>query len=523
MLSARPSAPRGPGSRDYPGRRHTPRDRGTRTAPGRGSTSGSHEKRLVGSDSTPAYTDRVNAGGSIRGSIRSWWRGGESWFAALGLANLVLGTSSILIPLALKTLLQRSVDSLGVLSSLVTLMGVIGSLTWGRLSDAAHRRKPFMILSYAIPGACLLLMAFAQTFEGLILLNMALNLFWVANSSVAVLVVIENRESRDWETKIGHLNQVGALGWVFGLLLGSAALAAGGLLTDEVTALRATFVLIGVGGLAAAALAARSVPAARAKGVQASPPAPAVALGNALVDLVRLGPIWRLDATRFGKRIRQLGRGPELGSGARPFLLATVIAYLGIGLFGIPLPLLLAERFLLPPSLVFLFFAIQNAAVVVAYPWASRRIRETGNLRVQRTALTVRLLLFAGTAVALALTQAVPPIPLLVAGFVVYGLTWSTFQLSGTAIASRLARPESRGRVLGLYNGLAGIGWILAGASSGYIARWVGYEATFGAGAGCLVVAVAILRLVPEPDRAEPAPAAADAQPHDRGSGADAA
>ncbi len=262
----------------------------------------------------------------MRNSIRSWWRGGESWFAAVGLANLVLGTSSILIPLALKAVLHRSVDSLGVLSSLVSLMGVIGSLAWGRLSDAAHRRKPFMVLSYAIPGACLLLMAFARTFEGLILLNMALNLFWVANGSVTVLVVIENRDSQDWETKIGHLNQVGALGWVFGLLLGSAALAMGGLLTDELTALRATFILIGAGGLAAAGLAARTVPAARAQEVQSSPPAPSVALGSALVDLALLGPIRRLDARRLGRRILRLGRIPELGPGARPFLLATVVA-----------------------------------------------------------------------------------------------------------------------------------------------------------------------------------------------------
>ena len=458
----------------------------------------------------------------MRNSIRSWWRGGESWFAAVGLANLVLGTSSILIPLALKAVLHRSVDSLGVLSSLVSLMGVIGSLAWGRLSDAAHRRKPFMVLSYAIPGACLLLMAFARTFEGLILLNMALNLFWVANGSVTVLVVIENRDSQDWETKIGHLNQVGALGWVFGLLLGSAALAMGGLLTDELTALRATFILIGAGGLAAAGLAARTVPAARAQEVQSSPPAPSVALGSALVDLALLGPIRRLDARRLGRRILRLGRIPELGPGAKPFLLATVVAYLGLGLFGIPLPLLLAERFHFPSSVVFLFFAIQNAAVVVAYPWASRRIRETGNLRVQRTALGVRLLLFAGAAVTLAFTRTVPPIPALVVGFVVYGLTWSTFQLSGTAIASRLAKPESRGRVLGFYNGLASTGWILAGVGSGYIARWAGYEVTFGAGAACLALAILILRSVPEPARAGSASPdeETDLPDRDRGAGA---
>ncbi len=456
----------------------------------------------------------------MRRSVRGWWREGESWYASVGLANLVLGTSSILIPLALKSLLHRSVDSLGVLSSLVSVVGVLGSLAWGRLSDVARRRKPFIVLSYAVPGACLLLMAFARTFESLILLNMALNLFWVANASVTVLIVIENRDARDWETKIGHLNQVGALGWVFGLLLGSAALAVGGRLVDELWALRATFALIGVGGFAAAALAARSVPSTRAQEVEASPPAPSVALGSALVDLVLLGPIRRFDARRLGRQLCGLGRKRDLAPGTKPFLLATVVAYLGLGLFGIPLPLLLAERFLLPSSVVFLFFAVQNAAVVVAYPWASRRIKESGNLRVQRGALAVRLVLFATAAATLALTKAVPPIPILVAAFVVYGLTWSTFQLSGTAITSRLAKPETRGRALGLYNGLAGTGWILAGVGSGYMARWAGYQATFAASAVCLLVALVILRWVPEPRATTLGPAGEE--PEDRDAPAEA-
>ncbi len=456
----------------------------------------------------------------MRRSVRGWWREGESWYASVGLANLVLGTSSILIPLALKSLLHRSVDSLGVLSSLVSVVGVLGSLAWGRLSDAAHRRKPFIVLSYAVPGACLLLMAFAQTFETLVLLNMALNLFWVANASVTVLIVIENRDPRNWETKIGHLNQVGALGWVFGLLLGSAALAAGGRLVDELWGLRATFALIGVGGLAAAVLAARSVPSTRAQEVEASAPAPAVGLGSALVDLVLLGPIRRFDARRLGRGLRGLGRKRDLTPGTKPFLLATLVAYLGLGLFGIPLPLLLAERFVLPSSVVFLFFAVQSAAVVVAYPWASRRIKESGNLRVQWGALAVRLVLFAAAAATLAMTKAVPPIPVLVVAFVVYGLTWSPFMLSGTAIASRLAKPETRGRALGLYNGLAGVGWILAGVGSGYLARWAGYEVTFAASAACLLAALVILRWVPEPRATALGPMGEDSE--DRGPPADA-
>jgi len=424
----------------------------------------------------------------------------------------VLGASSILIPLALRSMLGRSVDSLGILSSLVSVVGVGGNLLWGKLSDAAHRRKPFVILSYAVPGACLAGMALARSFELLVALNMLLNLFWVANASVTVLIAIENRDPREWETKIAHLNQVGALGWVFGLLLGSATVAVGGAWLDESTALRVTFAFVGVVGVLAAILAARTVPGTRPQALGAVVSSLALSLGSALVDLALLRPIRQLDPRRL--RVRLRGWGAGLAPGTRAFFFATLVAYVGIGLFGIPLPLLLAERFRFPTSIVFLFFALQNAAVVAAYPWASRRIGRAGNLRVQKGALAIRLVLFAATAAALAFYPRPIPVPVLVVGFAVFGATWSAFSLSGTAIASRLSKSETRGRALGVFNGVAGVGWIIAGVGSGYLARWAGYEAAFACGAGFLALAILILHWVREPESsdAQDAPSAAEAE-----------
>ena len=163
----------------------------------------------------------------MRKSLYAWWGEGETWFMAVGLANLVLGTSSVLIPLMLSRVLGRSVGTLGILTGLASLVGVVGSLLWGRLSDAVHRRKPFVVVSYAVVGLCFLAMAFVPSFKYFLWINMLLNFFWVANASVTVLIVIENRGESSWEEKIGRLNQMGAMGWVLGLAVGSGALAAG--------------------------------------------------------------------------------------------------------------------------------------------------------------------------------------------------------------------------------------------------------------------------------------------------------
>jgi len=435
----------------------------------------------------------------MRRTLRAWLQDGEPWFAAVALANLVLGTSSILIPLMLSRVLGRSVGTLGVLAGLVSLVGVIGSLLWGRLSDAAHRRKPFVVASYGAVGVCFLAMAFVPSFEHFLWINMLLNFFWVANASVTVLIVIENRKASSWEAKIGRLNQMGAIGWVIGLAIGSGALAIGTLLTSEEIAIRSLFGLMAIGGLAASALAVRQVPRTRPIYTGRRFRGIILATGNFLFERIRFAPFHLYHRLRPRRVLAALRDPKGFLPGTRRFLAATFITFLGLGLFGIPLPLLLSERFGFPSSIVFAYFTLQQIAVVIAFPLAARRIRRFGNRHVQLTTIAARLVLFLATAVFLAFAPGRPSMAAMLIGFAVYGFTWSYFQLSGIALVSRLAKPENRGLALGLYNALAGVGWVVAGLASGFLAEWGGYQTAFGAGAGLLVVALAVVLTVPQP------------------------
>jgi MFS family permease len=434
--------------------------------------------------------------------------GGERWFGAVTLANVVLGTSSVLVPLMLSRVLDRSVGTLGILSGLVSLVGVGGSLLWGRLSDASHRRKPFVVVSYAAVGVCFLGMAFVPSFAHFLWINMLMNFFWVANASVTVLIVIENRKATEWEEKISRLNQMGAVGWVLGLLLGSGALAAASEFITEELAIRGLFLLIALGGLAASLLAHRYVPHTMPKFTKRLFRGIVPSMGTFLLELRRFAPFHLYHRLQPRKVLRAL-RDPEgFRPGTRRFLAATFATFVGLGLFGIPLPLLLSERFGFSSSVVFAYFALQNVGVVVAYPLAASRIRRLGNRSVQIGTVSVRLLLILTTAVFLAISAVPPPTVALVVGFAVYGFSWSYLQLSGIALVSKLARRENRGLALGLYNALAGIGWVIAGLLSGTLAEWGGYQVAFGAAALLLLVALGILFFVPRPEnlpREEPA------------------
>jgi MFS family permease len=387
---------------------------------------------------------------------------------------MTMGTSSILIPLMIAQVLHYSVADLGVLSSLVSLVGVIGSLIWGRLSDAAHRRKPFIVMSFAGVSLGFAGIALAQSFTTVLLLNMMLNFFWVANAAVTILIVIENKEESRWEGKIGHLNQIGALGWVAGLVFGSLALAAASRFIGESTAIRILFAILSLGAAGASLLAVRFVPRTTPKFTQRRFRGRIVALGNFLVERGRFSP-YHLYHRFNPRRLPALlwGEG-GLRSETKRFLVATLLAFIAIGFFAVPLPLLLSQRFGLPSSTVFLYFVVLNSGVVLAYPCAARRIKRAGNKAVQQGALAVRLLIFIAAALYLTISEAVPSVLV-------------------------LAKPEYRGQTLGLYNAIAGVGMIIAGVTSGFLSEYIGYQATFAASALFIAASLLVLHRLPSP------------------------
>ena len=415
----------------------------------------------------------------------------EPWYAAFLLANLVMGTSSVLIPLKLDRILDQGPSQLGVLSTLASAAAVLGSLLWGRLSDAAHQRKAFVVASSLMVGVTHAGLALSTSFAGLVLHNTLLSFFWIANASVAVLLVIERKDDRAWEASISALNLFGAFGWLLGLVVGAVGVTAALTMLSEKAGMQALLAALSGFGFLAAGLAAWLIPTTEARFTQRRFRGIMVAVGNLLVEGWRFNPLHLYH--RFSLR-----RLAELRRETRLFLLASALAFAGIGFFAVPLALLLSQRLGFSPSLVFYGYVMLHTGIVIAYPFALHRIKRRGNRRVQIGALSARMLLLAIGAGAV---WVVPELPwLAVAPFLfLIGLTWSFFQLSGVALASRLAKPENRGLALGTYNAVAGASTTIAGASSGYLAQHVGYHITYIAAAALLLCAVIVLSRLPDP------------------------
>lgn len=415
----------------------------------------------------------------------------EPWFAAFLVANVVMGTSSVLIPLKMDRILHLGPSHLGLLSTSASIAAVVGSLIWGRLSDAVHRRKAFVVLSYVMMGALHAGLALAPSFPGLLLYNTLLSFFWIANASVAVLLVIERKQEPMWEASISALNLSGALGWLLGLVAGGLCVGATLTSLSERAGMQALLLALSVIGFASAGIAAWLIPATRPVYTHRRFRGAMIAIGNLLLEAWRFNPLHLYH--RFSLR-----RLRELRHETRLFLLASSLAFAGMGFFAVPLALLLSQRLGFQPSQVFYGYVMLHAGIVVAYPFALRRIRRTGNRRVQIGALGVRMTLFALAAGLLGFFQKLAW-PAVAAFLFVVGVTWSFFQLSGVALASRLAKPENRGLALGTYNAVAGGGTAIAGVSSGFLAQHVGHHVGYVVAAALLLLAVIVLGRLPDP------------------------
>lgn len=431
------------------------------------------------------------------GRFRNAIAGMEGLFASLGLANVALGTSSILIPLTIVHGLGGSVAQVGLQSSAASLMGVLGSVVWGRLADTVSRRKALLVLSVVVLGLAFVGMAFARSFPVLLASATVQSFFWAATGSVSILLLLHRGEKHAWEQKIGRLNQVTALGWLCGLVLGSAALSAAARFTTEAAATRGLFFLLAGIGAGATLLAIRLVPRQAASperiplqntplaGSDGAPPRSTPQVARRVVE--------RLPVFLSAKDTRDRA--------LRLLLAQTFLAWMGVGFFAVPLPILLAERFAIPSPQVFLYYVLLDVGVIAAYPFASRWSAKAGNRTVQTVGLLSRLALCLAGAAFLLLSASAPPWIALSLYFLVIGISYSFLQLSGVSLASRLAPEESRGRILGLFNAVIGAGMIVAGVGSGYLAQGFGYAAPFAAAAFLLLLALFALRTMRDPAR----------------------
>jgi MFS family permease len=382
----------------------------------------------------------------------------DLWFMAYLPLSLSDGLSSPLIPLVALLLFHTNALGVTVVIAGAALSEVPFTVLWGNLSDRVRHRKYFLVASFAAGGALLVLMALATNLSTFFVLNVFEGLASSASAPVGTMLLLETRSKRWWPRDLGFFGVISGLGTVLGLAVGVLwfaflpGLAVGGSVAVE--AMRFLLGLSGVLSLLAAGLAVLWV----------EEPQSQIAREETLLVVRRTtSVVERLRRTR--RRlvyILELARGSEEGipRGEYAFLAALFVMSVGFQVFYGPFPVYLVHGAGLTEEGVFLVYLASAVASTALFYHSGLAVEVTNPKGVFIGSLLVRALLLVGfLEVARVFTDPSWQLTASLAGLnAAMGITWAFLSTASTLFLLRLVRGPARGKALGWYNAIAGMG-----------------------------------------------------------------
>lgn len=387
----------------------------------------------------------------------------DLWFLAYLPLSLSDGLSTPLIPL-----LAISIFALSHPSDAFTVTAIIAASTvfevpctmlWGNLSDRVRHRKWFLVASFVATGAILIAMALpgVSLFE-YIGLNLAEGVTSAASAPVGTLLLLETRNKRWWARDLGRFGLISGVGTVAGLIVGSVWFF-GADATTLATAMKWLLGLAGSLAVLAGVLATTWVD---------EPHALVSRDVESALDFLERGVVERLRRTRRRMiHILELTRGVphRMPRAEYAFLAGLLVMSIGFQVFYGPFIYFLQSSPAnggpgLSQQAIFLVY-LTSAAASTGLFYHSGLAVESGNPKwVFIVSLFARALL-------IPLFYLVPGIvgdhPLELVGILVLlnglmGVSWAFVSTASTLFLIRLVHGPARGKALGLYNALAGLG-----------------------------------------------------------------
>lgn len=384
------------------------------------------------------------------------------WMGSLVPQRFAEGLVSPLIPVH-AALLGAGAGLVGVMEFLFSGAAVAGALAWGRASDAAGRRKPFVLLGMVGAAAALAGLWYASTPLGVLAGRAAMGFALAAVVAAGGALAAESGSADGLPLRIGRLHAVSGLAYAGGLAAGAAAVLAVPL--DRLMLAGALLTL------ASAALALRWI----------AEPGETLA-GEAVLEAMRrtLTPV----VTPFQQRalppltFLPLPHRGALGNRAWVYAASIFLAVWGGGIAAVLFPLFLLGQGAPLHWVPLVFLASVGAGSLVAGPGA-RLVTAWGPGRVHVAATVLR----AGAFGALAL-PGILRLPVLLPLFAAAGLGWGLVSVAGPVALFRSFPDRGGGEVVGIFNAAAGLGAALGGLTAGALLLVGGYDGVFLAAAG---------------------------------------
>lgn len=327
---------------------------------------------------------------------------------------------------------------------------------WGKLSDNAQKRKPFLVLGFTGFAFILLIFSYAQSVAHIVFLQVASAVFAAATVPVSSVYILRSARKEFWDQAIGEFNKISGYAWAFGMLLGTVLLTFLGI--------HDVFILIGIIGFISSVLFQKMV---REKPIYINRDR-IITFANVMTEKLRLMPSYVIHF-------------PEIISfetnRLKNFYLASFVLFVSSGLIFTPFVYFLTGK---GASASFVFFISFLNAVISAFSYSrvAKKVALFGGFAVLRTGLMVRALFFA-VLIGASVTTGVFAVGLACVCYCVFGYTWAQITISSNSLMSRLAIEGKEGKIMGMYNFMASLGLITGNAISGVVVDWVGFTIEF--------------------------------------------
>ena len=425
----------------------------------------------------------------IRPSTSDLW-----FFAYLPLA-ISDGIATPLIPLLALQHFGASAFAVTIIIAASAMSQVPFTILWGNLSDRIAHRKYFLVGSFLATGVSIILIALAQNLATFFWLNVVEGLACAASAPIGTMLLLETRQKRWWPKDIGLFGLISGLGTTIGLGIGFVWLFVLGLHQSPIQAMTALLILSGALAILAAAIAFAWIeePSRR---LARSSVAELVNLNRGVIERLRHVRSRVLNIVDLAK-----GKAERLPRREWLFLGALAVMSVGFDIFYGPFPVYLLEVTKLSDASIFIVYLGAAGASTALFFHSGLAVERNSPKSVFLASLggrTLLILLFVWTPILVILGYGSAGLTgwmTLLNGLM--GVSWAFVSTASTLFLIRLVGRSARGRALGLYNAVAGIGSLFGTVLGGYLFATYGFRPTYIFAA--IVVFVGLLLLVPIP------------------------
>ncbi len=392
----------------------------------------------------------------------------KKWFVAYSLQGVGLSALMIIISLFAVTALNGNVRSATTAAALYSTGALFGSLFVGSFLDRKKAYKEVVFFGLTIGSIATAIMPFSVSLRIYYIIAVIFGFSISMVNPAITLYLSRHMEEVEYRKYINNINLGNSTGITIGTLLGGLILTFLPSLT-EVSKMKIIFL---VSALIFAIAAGISSEIKIKKDQNKNENRKFTVSIKPIFANMRLIPrniLFTFNFSVFSKE-------------AQLYLAGLFVAFFGANLFFTPLPIYLKEYLKIKSGTIFIMFTYANVAATFAYfftQWAMKRFRD---FSIMRTVLWLRIFSFFGIVIFGILRSYTGTL----VTFVLISFTWPFFYIPATIQATNLAKPENKGKILGVFNMVISLAVITASFISGVLALQFGYFTVFILGAGLL-------------------------------------